>query len=64
VPGPHLAYPRGIRDPEEWLVSMITRKQYIQDIHRYQFEIQMKNLKMYHEAVGDADRGNLHVGNG
>ena len=53
VPGPHLAHPRGIRDPEEWLVSMITRKQYIRDIHRYQFEIQMKNLKLYREAVGD-----------
>ncbi len=53
VPGPHLAHPRGIRDPEEWLVSMITRKQYIRDIHRYQFEIQMKNLQLYREAVGD-----------
>lgn len=53
VPGPHLAYPRGIRDPEEWLASMITRKQYILDIHRRQFEIQMKNLQLYHQAVGE-----------
>ncbi len=53
VPGPHLAYPRGIRDPEEWIMSMITRKQYIRDVHRHQFEIQMKNLEMYHEAVGE-----------
>lgn len=53
VPGPHLANPRGIRDPEEWLASMITRKQYIRDIHRCQFEIQMKNLQLYHQAVGE-----------
>lgn len=53
VPGPHLAYPRGIRDPEEWLASMITRKQYILDVHRRQFEIQMKNLQLYHQAVGE-----------
>jgi uroporphyrinogen-III decarboxylase len=53
VPGPHLAYPRGIRDPEQWLMSMITRKQYIRDVHRYQFEIQMQNLKLYHQAVGE-----------
>jgi hypothetical protein len=53
VPGPHLAYPRGIRDPEQWLMSMITRKQYIRDVHRRQFEIQMQNLKLYHQAVGE-----------
>ena len=53
VPGPHLAHPRGIRDPEEWLASMITRKQYILDVHRRQFEIQMRNLQLYHQAVGE-----------
>jgi len=53
VPGPHIPHPKGIRDPEEWYVSVITRKQYIKDIFGYQFELQMKNLKMYREAVGD-----------
>lgn len=53
VPGPNLAYPKGIRDPEEWFISMMTRKNYIQAIHQRQFEIQLENLKMYHEAVGD-----------
>jgi len=43
----------GIRAPEEWYMSLITRKQYIKEIFQYQFELQMKNLKMYKEAVQD-----------
>ena len=53
VSGPHIPHPKGIRDPEEWYTSMITRKQYIKEIFQYQFELQMKNLKMYREAVQD-----------
>jgi len=53
VPGPGVTHPEGIRDPEEWYVSSVTRKNYISDIFHYQFELQMKNLKMYKEAVGE-----------
>lgn len=53
VPGPGIKNPVGIRDPEEWYVSSVLRKDYISDIFHYQFELQMKNLKMYREAVGD-----------
>jgi hypothetical protein len=53
VPGPGIPHPKGIRDPEEWYVSLAARKEYISDIYGYQFELQMKNLKMYREAVGD-----------
>jgi hypothetical protein len=53
VPGLGIPHPKGIRDPEEWYVSAVTRKEYVKDIFGYQFEIQMKNLKMYREAVGD-----------
>ncbi len=53
VPGPGIRKPVGIRDPEEWYVSSVLRKDYIKDIFHYQFELQMKNLKMYREAVGD-----------
>jgi len=52
VPGLHIPNPKGIRDPEEWYISAITRRNYISDIYNYQFELQMKNLKMYREAVG------------
>lgn len=53
VPGPHIPHPKGIRDTEEWYISFVTRKKYIKDIFNYQFELQMKNLKLYREAVGD-----------
>jgi len=51
--GPSIPYPKGIRDPEEWYLSLITRRQYIQDIFNYQFEIQMKNLGLYKQAMAN-----------
>lgn len=52
VPGPHIPHPKGIRDPEEWYVSSILRQSYIREIFQRQFELQMKNLSMYQQAVG------------
>ena len=53
VPGPGVLHPKGIRDPEEWYVSSLTRPEYVREIFQLQFEVQMKNLQMYREAVGD-----------
>jgi hypothetical protein len=53
VPGPDIPYPKGIRDPEEWYVSIISRRGYIEEIFRLQLEVGMKNLEMYRQAVGD-----------
>ncbi len=53
VPGPAVPHPKGIRDPEEWYVSFLTRKEYIREIFHLQLELQMKNLEMYQQAVGD-----------
>ncbi len=53
VPGLNVKDPDGIRDPEEWYVSLITRKNYIKELFGYQTELALKNLKMYHEACGD-----------
>jgi hypothetical protein len=53
VPGPAVLHPRGIRDPEEWYVSTLTRTDYVKEIFRLQLELQMKNLLMYRQAVGD-----------
>jgi hypothetical protein len=53
VPGPAVLHPKGIRDPEEWYVSTLTRKDYVQEIFRLQFELQMKNLEAYRQAAGD-----------
>jgi len=53
VPGPGVLHPKGIRDPQEWYMSTVIRKQYVKEIYQYQFEMQMKNLELYHQAVGD-----------
>ena len=53
VPGPGVLHPKGIRDPQEWYMSTVIRKSYIKEIYRYQFELQMQNLKLYQQAVGD-----------
>jgi hypothetical protein len=52
VPGPHIKFPKGVRDPEEWYVSFVKRKNYLQDIFGYQTEQTLKNLKGFHDAVG------------
>jgi uroporphyrinogen-III decarboxylase len=53
VVGPHIANPVGIRDPVEFFISHITRKDYIREIFELTLEVQMKNIKMYSQAVGD-----------
>jgi uroporphyrinogen-III decarboxylase len=53
VPGPGVAHPKGIRDPEEWYISALTRKEYVMEIFHLQMELQMKNLAMYRQAAGD-----------
>jgi len=53
VVGPHIRYPKGIRDPEEFYVSHISRKDYIKEIFQRTLEIQMKNIQMYRQAVGE-----------
>jgi hypothetical protein len=53
IAGPHIPNPSGIRDQEEWYISHITRKNYLHDIFSLQMEIEMNNLKMYHQAVGN-----------
>lgn len=53
VPGPGTKDPSGVRDPQEWYVSLITRKSYIQDIFGYQTELALDNLKVYLQACGD-----------
>jgi hypothetical protein len=44
VPGPNVKDPVGVRDPEEWYVSLITRKAYIGEIFEIQTDMAMKNL--------------------
>ena len=53
VPGPMLLEPKGIRDIEEWYISPIIRPEYIHEVFTLQTDIALKNLEMYHQAVGE-----------
>ncbi|HEY9594810.1 MAG TPA: uroporphyrinogen decarboxylase family protein [Spirochaetia bacterium] len=53
VMGPAVTHPKGVRAPEEWYVSSLTRTGYVKEIFQLQLELQMKNLALYRQAVGD-----------
>jgi len=53
VPATFLKDPKGIRDIEEWYVSLVTRPEYIKQVFEQQAEIAVENLARLHGAVGD-----------
>ena len=53
IPAPWLENPKGIRDLEDWIVAHFDHPDYIREFFDMQKEIQLKNLELYHEAVGD-----------
>lgn len=53
VPAPWLKHPKGIRDIEEWYISIAIRKDYVYKIFERQCEITLKNLQKYFEVVGN-----------
>ncbi len=53
VPALWLKHPRGIRDVEEWYVSLALRKDYIKQIFERQCEIGLKNIERIAESVCD-----------
>ena len=53
VPGPWMKDPKGIRDIEEWYVSTVIRRTYIDEVFAGQAEVAIENLKRIHQAVGD-----------
>ncbi len=53
VPAPFLKHPRGIRDVEEWYISLATRRDYIHRVFAQQTEIALKNLPRIFAAVGN-----------
>jgi len=53
VPGCALKDPKGIRDPEEWYMSILTRKDFIKEVFARMTEIGLENLKLLHQAVGE-----------
>lgn len=53
VPGPALKDPKGIRDVEEWYISLIDRTDFVKDVFTRMTEIGLKNLELFHQAVGE-----------
>jgi hypothetical protein len=53
IPGPFLKDPKGIRDLEEWYISLIIRPEFIQQVFARLTEIGLKNLELLHQAVGE-----------
>ena len=53
IPGPAVKHPRGIRRVDDWLMAHAMYPDYIKAVFRYQTDIMLKNLEIYHQAVGD-----------
>lgn len=53
VPAPWMKRPRGIRDIGEWYMSLVTRRDFIEQIFDVQLEVGLENLRRIHERVGD-----------
>ena len=53
VPGPSIKQPKGIRDPQKWIMAHMLHPEYIKGIFNLQCEIALENLKLYYQAVGD-----------
>ncbi len=53
VPAPFLKYPKGIRDVEEWYISLVKRKKFLLELFEKQCQIALKNLKLIYQAIGD-----------
>ncbi len=53
VPAPWVKHPRGIRDVEEWYLSLAFRKDHILKIFEKQCETALKNIELAAPVIGD-----------
>lgn len=53
IPGASLKEPKGIRDVEEWYISLFTRQDYVQAVFEKQCEIAIANFERLYTVVGD-----------
>jgi len=53
VPGPAIKPPKGIRDPQRWIMAHVEYPEYIKGIFELQCEIALENLELSYQAVGD-----------
>jgi len=53
IPAPWLKHPKGIRDLEEWFISLKMRPDYVRRVFERQCEIALLNLEKIYQAVGN-----------
>jgi uroporphyrinogen-III decarboxylase len=53
VPGIFMKNPRGIRDIEEWYISMASRQDFLRELYDRQTRLALENFRLFYEAVGD-----------
>ncbi len=54
IPGPGLKRPKGIRDIEEWYISLSLRPEHVKRILAIQTEVGLDNMRRLHRAGGDS----------
>ncbi len=53
IPGVALKHPKGIRDVEEWYISLFARQDYVKAMFEKQCEVGLANLEKIYKVVGD-----------
>jgi hypothetical protein len=53
VPGPMLKFPKGIRDVNEWYISIHKRKEYLKKVFEIQSNFALKNYEKLFKIVGN-----------
>ncbi|MCL2001087.1 MAG: methyltransferase, partial [Planctomycetes bacterium] len=53
IPAPGLKHPKGIRDIEEWYISLSLRPDYVRRVLELQTAIGLENMKRVHQLGGD-----------
>lgn len=53
VPGPFIRKPHGIRGVQDWLMANVMYPEYVEEIFQYAAEVEIQNLELYRQAVGN-----------
>ncbi|MFO1452007.1 MAG: uroporphyrinogen decarboxylase family protein [Opitutaceae bacterium] len=53
VPGPFLKQPKGIRDVNEWYVSLVERRDYVHQVFSHQCAVALENLAEFARIAAD-----------
>ena len=53
IPGGHVLQPKGIRSFQDWCMAQLLYPEYVEEVFEMQTQNCIKNLEIYHQAVGD-----------